>query len=156
MEAMKTKSKEIRFRATQITSHIINSLDTLDDTLFHQLRQGLLKRLHDKEASVRLQAVYGLGRLATEVDDDEDDEDSDSDDDMGGKTVLNKLLDVLQNDPSRCAERTVCRGMYSLFVPGALSKRHLQHPRSQRQPPNISASSAQLGVGQGDKTVQSR
>ncbi|KAI5364853.1 Putative armadillo-like helical, nuclear condensin complex subunit 3 domain-containing protein [Septoria linicola] len=107
MLAMKAKAKEIRFRATQITSHIINSLDTLDDSLFHQLRQELLKRIHDKEASVRLQAVYGLGRLAAEVEEDEDEEDSDSDDDLGGKTVLNKLLHVLQNDPSAEVRRNL-------------------------------------------------
>ena len=107
MLLMKTKSKEIRFRATQLTSHIINSLDTLDDSLFHQLRQELLKRIHDKEASVRLQAVYGLGRLAADVDEDEDDQDSDSDEDVGGKTVLNKLLNVLQNDPSAEVRRNL-------------------------------------------------
>lgn len=107
MMAMKTKAKEIRYRATQITSHIINSLDTLDDSLFHQLRQELLKRIHDKEASVRLQAVYGLGRLAAEVEEDEDDQDSDSDEDLGGKTVLNKLLNVLQNDPSAEVRRNL-------------------------------------------------
>ncbi|KAM3417354.1 hypothetical protein BST61_g5604 [Cercospora zeina] len=107
MLAMKAKAKEIRFRATQITSHIINNLDTLDDALFHQLRQELLKRLHDKEASVRLQAVYGLGRLAAEVDGDEEEEDSDSDEDLGGKTVLNKLLNVLQNDSSAEVRRNL-------------------------------------------------
>ncbi|CAK1366470.1 Condensin complex subunit 3 [Cercospora beticola] len=150
MLAMKAKAKEIRFRATQITSHIINSLDTLDDALFHQLRQELLKRLHDKEASVRLQAVYGLGRLAAEVEGDEDEEDSDSDEDLGGKTVLNKLLNVLQNDSSaevrrnlllnlpltkevlpylleraRDADATTRKALYSRLLPALGDFRHL-------------------------------
>ncbi|KAF2483369.1 nuclear condensing complex subunit [Neohortaea acidophila] len=103
---MNAKDKNIRFRATQITSHIINSLDTLDDTLFHKLRLALLKRIHDKEAMVRLQAVYGLGRLAAEVDDDEKDDDSDSDNEVG-TGVLEKLLNVLQNDPAAEVRRNL-------------------------------------------------
>lgn len=103
---LNAKDKVIRFRATQITSHIINSLDTLDDTLFHQLRLALLKRIHDKEGMVRLQAVYGLGRLAAEVDDEDKQDDSDSDSDAGNG-VLEKLLNVLQNDPSADVRRNL-------------------------------------------------
>ena len=105
---MSAKDKVIRFRATQITSHIINSLDTLDDGLFHQLRLQLLKRIHDKESMVRLQAVYGLGRLAAEVDDEKKNEDSDdSDDERVGSGVLDKLLNVLQNDPAAEVRRNL-------------------------------------------------
>jgi condensin complex subunit 3 len=106
LKFLTAKDKTIRFRATQITSHIINSLDTLDDTLFHQLRLALMKRIHDKESMVRLQAVYGLGRLAAEVEDDDNNEDSDSDDDVG-KGVLEKLLVVLQNDPAAEVRRNL-------------------------------------------------
>ncbi|TKA64966.1 hypothetical protein B0A55_09902, partial [Friedmanniomyces simplex] len=103
---LNAKDKTIRFRATQITSHIVNSLDTLDDNLFHKLRLALLKRIHDKEAPVRLQAVYGLGRLVQEVDDDEDHDDSDSDDDVGAG-VLTKLLNILQHDPAAEVRRNL-------------------------------------------------
>ena len=101
-----SKDKTIRFRATQVTSHIVNSMDSLDDNLFHLLRLNLLKRIHDKEAPVRLQAVYGLGRLAAEVDEDEKDDDLDSDNEVGSG-VLVKLLDVLQNDPSAEVRRNL-------------------------------------------------
>ncbi|KAK4501146.1 hypothetical protein PRZ48_006952 [Zasmidium cellare] len=145
---LQAKDKTIRFRATQITSHMINSLDTLDDTMFQQLRFRLLKRIHDKEAPVRLQAVYGLGRLAAEVEDEED-EDSDSDDDVGAG-VLAKLLNVLQNDPAaevrrnlllnlpftkevlpylleraRDADPTTRRALYGRLLPGLGDFRHL-------------------------------
>lgn len=103
---LQVKDKTIRFRATQMTSHIINSLDSLDDNLFHQLRLNLLKRIHDKEAPVRLQAVYGLGRLAAEVEDDEQNDDSDSDNESG-HGVLVKLLDILQNDPAAEVRRNL-------------------------------------------------
>jgi len=100
------KDKTIRFRATQIMSHIIHSVDTLDENIFHQVRLALLKRIHDKEAPVRLQAVYGLGRVAAEVNPDEEKDDSDDDDDVGSG-VLTKLLNILQNDPAAEVRRNL-------------------------------------------------
>ena len=41
---MTSKDKYVRFRSTQLISHIINSLDAIDDDLFQNLRHGLLKR----------------------------------------------------------------------------------------------------------------
>lgn len=146
---LQAKDKAIRYRATQITSHVINSMDTLDDSLFHKLRLALLKRIHDKEAPVRLQAVYGLGRLAAEVEDEEEREDSDSEDDAAAG-VLGKLLGVLQNDPSaevrrnlllnlpltkevlpylleraRDADGTTRRALYARLLPALGDFRHL-------------------------------
>ncbi|KAK5111333.1 hypothetical protein LTR62_005173 [Meristemomyces frigidus] len=103
---LNARDKTIRFRSTQIISHIINSLDSLDDTLFHSLRLALLKRIHDKEAPVRLQAVYGLGRLAAEVEDGANQEDSDEEDDVGAG-VLARLLNILQNDPAAEVRRNL-------------------------------------------------
>ncbi|TKA24605.1 hypothetical protein B0A50_06365 [Salinomyces thailandicus] len=105
---LSVKDKTIRFRATQITSHIIHSVDTLDENIFHQVRLALLKRIHDKEAPVRLQAVYGLGRVAAEVNPDEEKDDSESEDDDGvGQGVLEKLLNILQNDPAAEVRRNL-------------------------------------------------
>lgn len=98
------KDKIVRFRCTQIVAHLINTLDAIDDELFHHIRLGLLKRLRDKESNVRVQAVYGLGRLAGDGEDEHDEEDSD-DDSSGG--VLTKLLDILQNDPSAEVRRSL-------------------------------------------------
>src|SRR2546423_11238715 len=75
------KEKMIRFRATQIISYVINSLDSIDDELYHLIRQGLIRRIRDKEPTIRVQAVLGLGRLAGNEMEDRA-EDGDSDDDM--------------------------------------------------------------------------
>ncbi|CAO2647376.1 Nn.00g082980.m01.CDS01 [Neocucurbitaria sp. VM-36] len=98
------KDKTIRFRATQIVAHIVNSLTTIDDDIFNLIRLGFLKRLRDKEPSVRVQASLGLGRLAGDDDDEQDDEDSD-DDAAGG--ILDKLVDIMINDPSAEVRRAV-------------------------------------------------
>lgn len=102
---MMAKDKVVRFRATQLVSHTVNSLEAIDDDLFQKVRHSLLKRIRDKEAMVRSQAVLGLGRLAgnqaegcTNSDDSEDDEDT---------GLLQKLLEVLQNDPSAEVRRSL-------------------------------------------------
>lgn len=105
LQLLSTKDKVVRFRATQITAHIINTLDTLDDNMFHLLRLALLRRIHDKEASVRMHAIYGLTRLAAELDEEQEDEDSDDED--TGSGVLEKLLNALQNDPSAEVRRAL-------------------------------------------------
>ncbi|KAK4106714.1 ARM repeat-containing protein [Parathielavia hyrcaniae] len=96
------KDKFVRYRSTQLISHIINSLDAIDDDLFQKLRSGLLKRIRDKEAMVRAQAVLGLGRLAGNPVEAEPESDN-SDDAASG--LLEKLVDVLQNDPSADVRR---------------------------------------------------
>lgn len=86
-------------------SHIVNSLDSIDDEYYHLVRVNLLKRIRDRESMVRVQAVLGLGRLAgNEGDEDHEQEDSDSDESSG---LLGKLLDVLQNDPSGEVRRSL-------------------------------------------------
>ncbi|MCJ1416351.1 hypothetical protein MMC32_002686 [Xylographa parallela] len=102
---LKAKEKTIRFRSTQIISHIINSLDSIDDEYYHLVRVGLLKRIRDKETMVRVQAVLGLGRLASnEGDEEREDEESGSDESSG---LMEKLLEVLQNDPSADVRRSL-------------------------------------------------
>lgn len=81
----------------------MNSLTTIDDDIFNLIRLGFLKRLRDKEPSVRVQAILGLGRLAGNDDEEQDEEDSD--DEAGG--ILDKLLDIMINDPSAEVRRAV-------------------------------------------------
>ncbi|KAF4634305.1 hypothetical protein G7Y89_g3803 [Cudoniella acicularis] len=103
LQFLTSKEKFVRYRSTQLISHVINSLEAIDDDLFQALRHGLLKRIHDKEAMVRVQAVLGLGRLAGN---EAEGEAEDSDDDSGAG-LLEKLLDVLQNDPSADVRRSL-------------------------------------------------
>ncbi|KAB8360845.1 hypothetical protein FH972_024579 [Carpinus fangiana] len=98
------KDKVVRFRTTQIVARLVNTLESIDDELFQHIRLGMLKRLRDKESNVRVQAVFGLGRLANEGEAEQDEDDSD-DETAGG--VLERLVDVLQNDPSAEVRRTL-------------------------------------------------
>lgn len=90
------KDKIVRYRSTQLISYIVNSLDAIDDDVFKLVQHILLRRIYDKESIVRVQAILGLGRLASN---DVDGEVQDDDDDNDGQGLLQKLLNVLQNDP---------------------------------------------------------
>lgn len=125
------KDKYVRYRSTQLISHVINSLDAIDDDLFQLLRHGLLKRIHDKEAMVRVQAVLGLGRLAgNEVEGEADD----SDDEESGSGLLGRLLDVLQNDPSADVRRSLLVNLPILpnTLPFLLERARDQDPATRR------------------------
>ena len=125
-----SKEKFVRYRSTQLISHIINSLDSIDDDLFQLLRHGLLKRIRDKEAMVRVQAVLGLGRLAgNEMDEEADDSDDDS-----GAGLLDRLLEVLQNDPSADVRRSLLVNLPILpnTLPFLLERARDQDPATRR------------------------
>ncbi|KAE9974513.1 hypothetical protein BLS_010036 [Venturia inaequalis] len=115
LQVMVAKDKTIRYRATQLIAQIVNTLDSIDDQLFHLVRHGLLKRLRDKESTVRVQAVIGLGPLANEDDEEQDEDDSD-DETPGG--VLGRLREALQHDPSADVRRALLLNLP--FTPGTL------------------------------------
>ena len=116
LQFLASKEKTVRYRATQLVAHIINSLDSIDDEYFHLVKMGLLKRIRDKEPMIRVQAVLGLGRLAGNEDSgDQENADSDDDDASG---LLEKLLDVLQSDPSADVRRSLLLNLS--LTPGTL------------------------------------
>ncbi|KAG5982213.1 hypothetical protein E4U55_002196 [Claviceps digitariae] len=129
---MTAKDKFVRYRSTQLISHIINSLDALDDDLFQKLRHGLLKRIRDKEAMVRSQAVLGLGRLAgNEAEGCTNSDDSDGDQ---GTDLLGRLLEVMQNDPSAEVRRSLLINLPILpnTLPFLLERARDQDPATRR------------------------
>lgn len=132
LPCMTVKDKFVRFRSTQLLSHIINSLDAIDDELFQKLRHGLLKRIRDKEAMVRSQAVLGLGRLAgNQSEGCANSEDSDDDE---ATDLLGKLLDVMQNDPSADVRRSLLTNLPILpnTLPYLLERARDQDPATRR------------------------
>ncbi|KAI8066111.1 nuclear condensing complex subunit [Thamnidium elegans] len=81
----------VRTRCCQIIALSISSMGEIDEDLYQDLRTALFDRIIDKEASVRIQAATTLCRLQS----------ADADvDPTDGKTILQKLMWCLQNDPS--------------------------------------------------------
>jgi condensin complex subunit 3 len=99
------KDKTVRYRATQLVSQILGVLSAIDDDLYRVIRHELIKRLHDKVPAIRLEAVVALGRIVeNEMDEEQEEQDSDEDIAPG---LLEKLLDVLQNDTNADVRRAL-------------------------------------------------
>ncbi|UPX19829.1 chromosome condensation complex Condensin, subunit G [Ascochyta rabiei] len=105
-----SKDKTIRFRATQTVAHMLNSLEQIDDDVYALIRAALFKRLRDKEPSVRVQAVLGLGRMTGDDEENQNDDNDDSDDDDdndGTGTIRQKLVNIMIHDPDAQVRRTI-------------------------------------------------
>ena len=104
LQFLASKEKTVRYRSTQLVAQIINSMDSIEDEYYHAIRLGLLRRMRDKEPSIRVQAILGLGRLAGN----EGDANLENDDSYDeGSDLSERLLEVLQNDPSAEVRRSL-------------------------------------------------
>ncbi|CAI6085340.1 unnamed protein product [Clonostachys chloroleuca] len=130
LRLMTSKDKVVRFRSTQLVSHIISTVEAIDDGLFQNVRDTLVRRIRDKEGIVRNQAVLGLCRLAEQPG--EEGQDSDGQEDQA--TLLNKLLEVLQNDPSADVRKTLLTNLPILTasLPYLLERARDQDPGTRR------------------------
>ncbi|ORZ21729.1 nuclear condensing complex subunit [Lobosporangium transversale] len=97
LKGVRVKEKLVRLRSCQLIALSINSLGAIDDDLYTQLKESLMERIRDKEAAVRVQAVFALSKLQTA---EEDTEGGD------GENVVQKLLDLMQHDPSAEVRRS--------------------------------------------------
>ena len=81
------------------------------DDSYQLLKEALLDRVHDKEATVRMQAVVALAKLqgadadsgdSSSSDDDESDAESNPSSTDSTQKVSHVLVDVLTHDPAAC------------------------------------------------------
>ncbi|KAL9935731.1 hypothetical protein V8E36_005308 [Tilletia maclaganii] len=89
-------AKLVRLRCIQMIVLLIESLSSLDDDLFVAIQEALLRRIQDKEANIRAQAIVGLSKMVGS-------EEEEGEDEFEGGTaqeVQEILLDIVQHDPS--------------------------------------------------------
>ncbi|KAF8957558.1 hypothetical protein BGZ46_002160, partial [Entomortierella lignicola] len=101
LKGVRVKEKQVRLRSCQLIALSTNSLGAIDDDLYTQLKESLMERVRDKEAAVRVQAVFALSKL--QGDDEEGEEGKEIDDD---DNVVQKLIDLMQYDPSAEVRRS--------------------------------------------------
>ncbi|KAJ7352471.1 nuclear condensing complex subunit [Mycena albidolilacea] len=92
MKGFQAKDKSVRYRVISFAGEMILGLGELDLDIYNNLQQALLARIHDKEATVRLQVVIALSKLAGSEDSSEVAE--------GEQTLLQVLIDTLSSDSS--------------------------------------------------------
>lgn len=90
LRGVECKDKNVRYRVVQLLAVIMDNIGELDESLYNLLMWSLNKRVYDKEASVRIQAVFCL----TKFQEDEAVEKGDVAD------ATRTLMVVIQNDSS--------------------------------------------------------
>lgn len=97
IRGIEAKDKNIRYRVCQLLAVLINNLGEIDDELYQTLLYALNKRIHDKEPTVRVQAVLSISRFQ---------EDDSTDGNNGISDATGRLITVIQNDNSAEVRRT--------------------------------------------------
>ncbi|KAH9924026.1 nuclear condensing complex subunit [Fomitopsis serialis] len=99
LQGFDAKDKTVRFRSVCLVTEITSHLNEIDEDTFSSLRQCLVERVYDKEATIRAFAVTGLSRIVGGEDPSELPADQPS--------IMEILLDRLQCDDAaevrRCA-----------------------------------------------------
>lgn len=84
------KDKNVRYRVVQLLAYLVNYITEIDEELFEALHFSLSRRLHDKEPTVRIQAIVAISRFQFF--------------DITGSEGLNsateRLIEALQHDDS--------------------------------------------------------
>ena len=93
------KDRTVRYRAVQITVHVLKSIPTIDDDMYIPVRHELIKRLHDKLPAVRNEVASVMPHFL----DNEDPEEANEEE----TNLLEKVLDVLRNDSNAQVRRTL-------------------------------------------------
>ncbi|KAJ7746625.1 nuclear condensing complex subunit [Mycena metata] len=92
LKGFQAKDKNVRYRVISLAGELIFNMGELDVDIYANLQAALLDRIHDKEATIRMQVVLALSKLAGSEDVSELAE--------GEESVLQVLTDTLLFDPS--------------------------------------------------------
>lgn len=110
LRGIESKEKCVRYRVCQLFAYLMTSgLSEIDEDLFETLQNALIKRVRDRESSVRVQAVIALSRFQAPAEDGED-EDEESENE-GATKVTEVLLHLLSHDPSAEVRRAVLHNL---------------------------------------------
>lgn len=63
LRGIESRFKEVRYRVVQLLAYLVSHITEIDEQLFAALRYSLARRLHDREAIVRIQAVVAMARF---------------------------------------------------------------------------------------------
>lgn len=63
LRGIESRLREVRYRVVQLLAYLVNYITEIDEQLFVALHFSLNRRLYDKEAIVRIQAVVAISRF---------------------------------------------------------------------------------------------
>ena len=97
LRGAESSDKNVRFRVLQLLAVIMDNIGEIDESLFNLLILSLNKRIHDREPTVRIQAVFCLTKFQDEDKTEHLTEHSDNEDNY---EATRTLVVSIQNDPS--------------------------------------------------------
>ena len=97
LRGVESLDKNVRFRVLQLLAVIMDNIGEIDESLFNLLILSLNKRIHDREPTVRIQAVFCLTKFQDEEQTEHLTELSDDEDNY---EATRTLVATIQNDPS--------------------------------------------------------
>lgn len=98
LRGVESKDKNVRYRVLQLLVMIMDNLGEIDEELYNLLIWSLNKRIYDKEAHIRTQAVFCLTKFQDETSVLEDSQKTHEDE--GDIPAAISLMHIIQNDPS--------------------------------------------------------
>ncbi|KAF3935209.1 hypothetical protein ABW19_dt0200638 [Dactylella cylindrospora] len=108
VRGLNAANKAVRFRVCQLFALTLNSIPALDENAFATLKKELVRRMYDKESSIRVQAALALMRLGFgQAEEEEDSDDENDDEGLVQNTVVGRLVDRLSGDNSADVRRAI-------------------------------------------------
>lgn len=98
LRGAESKDRNVRYRVLQLLVMIMDNLGEIDEELYNLLIWSLNKRIYDKEAHIRTQAVFCLTKFQDETSILEDSQKSHEE--VGDVPAAVSLMHIIQNDPS--------------------------------------------------------
>lgn len=98
LRGAESKDKNVRYRVLQLLVMIMDNLGEIDEELYNLLIWSLNKRVYDKEAHIRTQAVFCLTKFQDETSILEDSQRTHEEE--GDVPAALSLMHIIQNDPS--------------------------------------------------------
>ncbi|KAG5520001.1 hypothetical protein PMAC_001077 [Pneumocystis sp. 'macacae'] len=95
LPGLDARDRCVRLRACQVVTATLNSIDEIEDEVYERVRKALVRRLRDREAGVRIEAVVGAARLQN------------GEEGVGEDRVKRTFVELIQHDPNAAVRRAV-------------------------------------------------
>ncbi|CCE62854.1 hypothetical protein TPHA_0D02160 [Tetrapisispora phaffii CBS 4417] len=100
LRGVESKDRNVRLRSLQILAVLMDNIREIDEELYDLIMWSLNKRVYDKEANVRIQAVFCLTKFQDESMSNNSNDNKKNKDEIVLDNATHKLMTIIQNDPS--------------------------------------------------------
>ncbi|RKP21736.1 hypothetical protein ROZALSC1DRAFT_26879 [Rozella allomycis CSF55] len=100
LRGTEAKDKSVRYRVCFLLANCMQHLNEIrSDVLWNAIKERMVPRLYDKEANVRVQAVNGMARMQTYVEE------------AGHAPIMERYIEMMRHDPSADVRKAAMMNM---------------------------------------------